>query len=339
MKNLIESVKEILKQRKKLKNEATTTSSVAGYQTPYAFSRRGAKGNTKAANQLGFKIVDRYSDLNEEYEDEYDLNNDGKITAGDAVIAARNEKGRKKTQPKKSRQYGRKRKKINNFLRNKKKKSKIYEGLKSSINSFKNEDQTTFPSTDVNDQPDETKTIDIQDTYLNFQKKLNDSSETLKNSLQSSILSKLLGKKVTARSSKGEGQSISDYTFSVTGVDIDYYNNKYYIVLTGKEDGKTKTTRFLLQPFYKIKSHGLSKTLKPSDLERIKRYRKLIKDTDSTPESSTADKRNVTKDEVPTKPSEPVRPDQRQETRPERSPERTERPKMDLPKTQSQQQR
>lgn len=267
MTNLIKSAKKIINDRKRLaqQNEATTTSAIAGYATPYAFSKKGKKGNVNAAQMLGYTLTDASCD-NTLDSDGGDMN---EVEDGDDIV---------KSNECETDIIDSKDVKKNTLLQRR----KLKEGVKSSIYKFKNEqtsdeDQNTTEFSVSDENTDVENSINVQDVFVNFQQKLNDSSEDLKYALQRSLIKKVLGKKITARSSKGQGQPISDYTFSVTGVDIDYYNNKYFIVLIGKEEGKGKSTRFLLQPFYKIKSYGPSKSLKPSDIERIAQYKSLLK--------------------------------------------------------------
>lgn len=265
MTNLIKSAQKIINDRKRLskQNEATTTSAIAGYDTPYAFSKKGKKGNVKSAQMLGYTLTDASCDNTLDGDDVNEVEDGDDIVKTDTydtdVIDTKNIKKDTLLQ-----------------------RRNLKEGVKSSIYKFKNEQSaneeqptTQFSVSDENNEVE--NSINVQDVFVDFQQKLNDSSEDLKYALQRSLIKKVLGKKITARSSKGQGQPISDYTFSVTGVDIDYYNNKYFIVLIGKEEGKGKSTRFLLQPFYKIKSYGPSKSLKPSDIERISQYKSLLK--------------------------------------------------------------
>ena len=266
MTNLIKSAKKIINDRKRLtqQNEATTTYAIAGYDTPYAFSKKGKKGNVKAAQMLGYTLTDASCDNT--LDDDGDMN---EVEDGDDIV--KNDKFETDI-------IDAKNVKKDTLLQRR----KLKEGVKSSIYKFKNEqssdvDQNTTEFSVSDENTNVENSINVQDVFVDFQQKLNDSSEDLKYALQRSLIKKVLGKKITARSSKGQGQPISDYTFSVTGVDIDYYNNKYFIVLIGKEEGKSKSTRFLLQPFYKIKSYGPSKSLKPSDIERITQYKSLLK--------------------------------------------------------------
>ena len=60
------------------------------------------------------------------------------------------------------------------------------------------------------------------------------------NNLQKNIQDKILGKKIVVRASKGYKQPETDYTINVTGVAIDYYYDRYVIIIIGREENKQK---------------------------------------------------------------------------------------------------
>lgn len=176
---------------------------------------------------------------------------------------------------------GRNKKKIGKIL-NKYKKSKVNESIDLKIEE------------DVNK-------LDVSDIYQNFQSKLNNASNELKKSLQKSLLQKLLGKKIQATSSKGQGQVVSDYFIHVTGVEIDFYKNKYVVVIIGKEEGKSSTKRFFLNANAPITVFGDSKSLRPKDLERISNYKQMFNVSSDNNQSL---EKNVTSDDSPQEPEQ-----------------------------------
>jgi len=72
MKDIKSAIKKIVSE---ILKEMTSTGSVAGYQTPFAFSRKGAGKNaaTKGSEKLGYKPV---KDIDETVEEEYEKLNE-----------------------------------------------------------------------------------------------------------------------------------------------------------------------------------------------------------------------------------------------------------------------
>lgn len=254
-------------------DEATTTSAVPGVMTPFAFSTKD--GNTRAATQLGYKLAKikrsrqhkndqlketihqnedglvQHNDPNMDpnlvtYKDttmptteneKLDQTGDGKIDAGDAVVAARKAAGMK---GEKAKLYA----KVKDII-NKKIKSKLSEGL----TGIRLEQEGDAESNGLS-------TIDVQADFTAFDQKLKSSTEALKIQLQNTLNKKLLGKQVVVRAAKGYKQPESDYTVNVTGVEIDYYYDKYVIVIVGRQENKQKSQRFFIKPGFKIKVLG-----------------------------------------------------------------------------------
>jgi hypothetical protein len=133
---------------------------------------------------------------------------------------------------------------------------------------------------------------DVQNDFTNFDKKLKDSTESLKVNLQKTIQDKIIGKKIVVRASKGFKQPEADYTINVTGVSIDYYYDRYVIVIIGREEQKQKLAKFFIKPGYKIKILGVADKLKPKDQYQIAKSKALV---DTEPTSSTSN--TVTSDE------------------------------------------
>ena len=120
----------------------------------------------------------------------------------------------------------------------------------------------------------------------------------MKNNLQKSIQDKILGKKLVVRASKGYKQPETDYTINVTGVAIDYYYDRYVIIIIGREENKQKVAKFFIKPGFKLKILGNADNLKPKDQYQVAKSKALVE-----PESQqnvvpsnkiTADKEDVT---------------------------------------------
>lgn len=258
-------------------DEVTTTSAVAGINTPFAFSKKGL-GNIRSAKQNGYKLSKlkksrqyKNDELKEStYEDENglvqhnDLNldpnlvtykntvmpttenqeldqtGDGKIDVGDAVVAARKAAG---MSGKKSKMYD----KIKNIINKK---------LGKSVNE-------NFTSIKLEQEDVETDNlINVHSDFSEFDSRLKSSTEKIKNDFQDNLNKKLGGKQVIVRSSKGYKQPESDYTVNVLDVNVDYYYDRYVIIINGREKNKQKTQRFFVKPGFKIKVLGKSQIKK-----------------------------------------------------------------------------
>lgn len=100
------------------------------------------------------------------------------------------------------------------------------------------------------------------------------------------------------RASKGYKQPETDYTINVTGVAIDYYYDRYVIIIIGREENKQKVAKFFIKPGFKLKILGNADNLKPKDQYQVAKSKALVE-----PESQqnvvpsnkiTADKEDVT---------------------------------------------
>ncbi len=90
-----------------------------------------------------------------------------------------------------------------------------------------------------------------------FETKVSNSTETAKNEFQNKILQKISNKQVKLiRASKGFGQPEREYIVNVADVKIEFWYQKYVIVITGREQNKQKETDFHLIAPYIIKIVG-----------------------------------------------------------------------------------
>ncbi len=147
----------------------------------------------------------------------------------------------------------------------------------------------TQPSVDV-------KNYDVLPDFTAFDTKLKSSTESLKNNLQKTIQDKILGKKIVVRASKGYKQPETDYTINVTGVAIDYYYDRYVIIIIGREENKQKVAKFFIKPGFSIKILG-SADLKPKDQYQVAKSKALV-----NPQQSATPTNTVTSDVDETEP-------------------------------------
>jgi hypothetical protein len=157
---------------------------------------------------------------------------------------------------------------------------------------------------------------DVQPDFTTFDQKLKNSTENLKVNLQKNIQDKILGKKIVVRASKGYKQPEADYTINVTGVNIDYYYDRYVIIIVGREENKQKVAKFFIKPGFKIKILGNADNLKPKDQYQMAKSKALV-----DPQLSSSGTNNVTSDEDDQSAPSPKEPtDQSTSVQPNQSP-------------------
>ena len=146
---------------------------------------------------------------------------------------------------------------------------------------------------------------DIQPDFTAFDQKLKNSTESLKVNLQKTIQDKILGKKIVVRASKGFKQPEADYTINVTGVSIDYYYDRYVVIIIGREENKQKVAKFFVKPGFKVKIMGNADKLKPRDQYQVAKSKALVQDQPSATPTNT-----VTGDEEQETTPQPAQPKQ-----------------------------
>ena len=284
--NLKEKIKRILT-KLKVKNEASTTGTGAvasgpvavggdAARTPFAFSRRGP-GNIRAATQLGYKLAKAIKRSNG-----YKLENQMYSGPAYATPAQSIELGDTYTDENGLVQH-------NdpdmdpNLIGYKQGALPMYEGF----NGLKYEQEDKPVATPQPAQPAppkqptaapavDLKTYDVLPDFTAFDTKLKSSTEALKNNLQKSIQDKILGKKIVVRASKGYKQPETDYTINVTGVAIDYYYDRYVIIIIGREENKQKVAKFFVKPGFKLKILGNVDNLKTKDQYQVAKSKALV---------------------------------------------------------------
>mgnify|MGYP000090220997 FL=1 len=144
------------------------------------------------------------------------------------------------------------------------------------------------------------KSYDVLPDFTAFDTKLKNSTEVLKNNLQKNIQDKILGKKIVVRASKGYKQPETDYTINVTGVAIDYYYDRYVIIIVGREENKQKVAKFFIKPGFKVKILGNADNLKPKDQYQVAKSKALV-----SPQQSASPTNTITSDEEESTPTPP----------------------------------
>jgi hypothetical protein len=97
---------------------------------------------------------------------------------------------------------------------------------------------------------------DAKFDLTDFETRVSQSTLQNKTSFQNKIMSKIGNKQVQLRASKGYGQPEKDYIVNVSGISIDFYYEKYVIVVKGREQGKQKESEYFVKAPYQIKILG-----------------------------------------------------------------------------------
>jgi len=308
------------------KNEATTTSAVGGVMTPFAFSKRGP-GNVRAATQLGYKLaknVPRDKDLsleNQMYSEPAYVTPAQNIEPVDSWLDANGlpQHGDPELDPGLA-GYKQGQLPFTEVDTKFKKISKIVEGLNGiRFRRFRMNEadaapqpapaapqpapQAAQPAAQAAPKAEpsvQVQTYNLQPDFTQFDTQLKNSTEDLKLKLQKEIQDHILNKKIVVRASKGFKQPETDYTINVTGVNIDYYYDRYVIIILGREENKQKAAKFFVKPGYKIRILGPA-DVKPKDQYQIAKSKALV---DPSKQSSTAPSNTATSDEPAPKPEE-----------------------------------
>lgn len=100
-------------------------------------------------------------------------------------------------------------------------------------------------------------TYNVKFDLDDFETKVSNSTEDAKNNFQNKILQKISNKQVRlVRASKGFGQPEREYIVNVADVKIEFWYQKYVVVITGREQNKQKESDFHLTAPYIIKIVG-----------------------------------------------------------------------------------
>lgn len=313
-----EKIKKQVDAKLNKKNEASTTSGVPGVMTPFSFSsNKKSPGNVRAATQFGFKLAKPvkkspgYALENQMYSEPAYVtpaqniepvatykDSNGLVQHGDPELdpaLAGHEQGILPMTEQANRLVRQMRKEgVGGLLYKLKSEAEQQTGAQPAPSTApapaQPAPQAQKAPVDVNMQ-----SYDIQPDFTDFDSKLKNSTEQLKVDLQKKIQDAILDKKIVVRASKGYKQPEADYTINVTGVQIDYYYDRYVIVIIGREESKQKTAKFFIKPGFKIKILGKA-DVKPKDQYQIAKSKALV---DPNKQVATQSANNVTSEEPP----------------------------------------
>lgn len=96
----------------------------------------------------------------------------------------------------------------------------------------------------------ESQYYDLGKDFSTFRRSIDGSFEQIKSKFEEIIGSKLIGKRIRARSSRGFKQYVKDYEFDVTKITLDDYYDNYVVVAHDNTTPKPK--EYFLKPGFKI---------------------------------------------------------------------------------------
>jgi hypothetical protein len=106
----------------------------------------------------------------------------------------------------------------------------------------------------VEQQGSEGQYYDLGRDFANFRRTIDGADEQVKQKFEQSIGSKLIGKRIRARASRGYKQYVKDYEFDVVKISLDDYYDNYVVVAHDNTTPKPK--EYFLKPGFKIQILG-----------------------------------------------------------------------------------
>lgn len=91
---------------------------------------------------------------------------------------------------------------------------------------------------------------DLGKDFANFKRSIDGTFEQVKSKFEAAIGSKLAGKRVRARASRGYKQYVKDYEFDITKITIDDYYDNYVVV--AQDNTTPKPKEYFLKPGFKV---------------------------------------------------------------------------------------
>ena len=95
---------------------------------------------------------------------------------------------------------------------------------------------------------------DLGKDFFNFKRMMDGTDEQIKQKFEQSIGSKLVGKRIRARASRGYKQFVKSFDFDVTKISLDDYYDNYVVVAYDNTTPKPK--EYFLKPGFKIQVLG-----------------------------------------------------------------------------------
>jgi len=117
-----------------------------------------------------------------------------------------------------------------------------------------------FGTSTAGGQPLPSTSVDynVSSDFSDFEARIARATAEAKASFIRNLNARVMGKKVSIQASKGYGQPIRDYEISVTSTSLDYFYDRYVVILRDEDDKE-----YFLKTGFKITILGQGEPLKP----------------------------------------------------------------------------
>lgn len=117
-----------------------------------------------------------------------------------------------------------------------------------------------FGTSTAGGQPLPSTSVDynVSADFSDFEARIARATAEAKASFIRNLNARVMGKKVSIQASKGYGQPIRDYEISVTSTSLDYFYDRYVVILRDEDDKE-----YFLKTGFKITILGQGEPLKP----------------------------------------------------------------------------
>lgn len=117
-----------------------------------------------------------------------------------------------------------------------------------------------FGTSTAGGQPLPSTSVDynVSSDFSDFEARIARATAEAKAAFIRNLNARVMGKKVSIQASKGYGQPIRDYEISVTSTSLDYFYDRYVVILRDEDDKE-----YFLKTGFKITILGQGEPLKP----------------------------------------------------------------------------
>lgn len=125
-----------------------------------------------------------------------------------------------------------------------------------------------FGTSTAGGQPLPSTSVDynVSSDFSDFEAKIARTTAESKAAFLNNLNNRVLNKKVSIQASKGYGQPVRDYEISVTSTSLDYFYDRYVVILRDEDDKE-----YFLKPGFKITILGQGEPLKIKEPKEPKR--------------------------------------------------------------------
>ncbi len=155
-----------------------------------------------------------------------------------------------------------------------------------------------FGTSTAGGQPLPASSVDynVSSDFSEFEAKIARTTAESKAAFLRNLNSRILNKKVSIQASKGYGQPVRDYEISVTSTSLDYFYDRYVVILRDEDDKE-----YFLKPGFKITILGQGDPLK---IKKPKEPKTAEPGTKATTQGGQAAVKSVTPVQQPAQPQQ-----------------------------------